>query len=517
MVDNNRSTVLNGNFSLSAKLRKISLTSSLLFNYNEGIRDYFVPSTLNAGSSYISSYFGFSQRLAINNAARYTLDLDKDNQISFDLGQSLQGDTHKYNYARAYNGPNDYVKLISVDGRSTINGATNGAYLNANASGTQFYVFRYIDKELSNLMSFYGSARYDYKNILSVSALLRRDGASNGQPDSRWVTTPAFSAKWNLKEQFAKQSKIIDGLNFNAGWGRTLRIFLDDRFAAGPQYRSENGWDQEPTIPGYIGFLGINRPYSSGFVGYGLSLPYADRTSFTLDGEFLKNRLSLALTAYNRNDKRGALALPVPQETGYSSNYQSGLDINNKGIELLASVNLLREKTNLTWTTGINLSYNRNKLTALPNGLTELIYQNDNKLVVGKSVGSYWLYTNEGIYNNDAEVPLGRTFNGIPMSAGDPKFVDYNGDNVIDDQDKVLTGDRLPKFVGGWNNTIVYKNFDLNFNLIFAAGQKAINQYDANRYGFVNREASSDITAAREITSWQTFDNENSYPMYNPW
>lgn len=515
-VDNNRSTVLNGNLSLNAKVGKFVISTSGLFNYNEGVRDYFIPSTLLAGVSYISNYFGYSQRASLNNNLSYKYEINNHHKIDFELGQTFQGDTYKYNYARAYNGPNDYVKLSFVDARLTINGADNPNYLNVLAKN-DFYVFRYIDKERNNLMSFYGSAKYSYKNLIEFNALVRRDGASNGQPDSRWVTTPAFSVNWNLKEQLMKESRGIDALKLSAAWGRTLRIFLDDRFAAGPQYRSENGWEEEPTIPGYGGLLGINRPYNSGFIGYNITLPYADRTSISLDAAFLNNRLNTAVTVYNRHDRNNVIGLPVAVETGYSTEYKSGMDINNKGIELLINGAVLQQRGGMFWSTGLNASYNINKLSALPEGLSELIYQNDNKLQVGKSVGSYWLYKNEGIYSSDAEVPAGRTFNGIPLKAGDPIWVDNNGDNRVDSKDKVLTGDRLPKFIGGWNNTLAYKNFDLNFNIIFAAGQKAINQYEATRYGFVNREAGNDINSVKEVSSWQSIDGERNYPIYNPW
>jgi len=509
-VDNNRNNILNGNLTLSAKVNKIMISSSLIFDYNEGVRDYFTPSTLMDGVSYVSNYFGYSQRLMLNNTASYKYEINKKHTIDFEIGQSFQGDTYKYNYARAYNGPNDYVKLNLVDGASG-----NDDYLNTLAAGG-FYVFRYIDKEKNNLMSFYGSAKYSYKKLLDLSALVRRDGSSNGQPDSRWVTTPAFNATFNLKEQFLKNNTFFNSLHLSAGWGRNLRIFLDDRFAAGPQYRSENGWFEEPTIPGYGGRLGINRPYGSGFIGYGIKLPYADRTNITLDASFLDSRLNAAITAYNRDNKNQVIGVPVPFETGYSLNYQTGMDINNKGLELMLNGVVIRNAKGLNWNTTLNFNYNRNKLTALPNGLTELI-SGDDKLVIGKPVGSFWLYSNNGIYNTNAEVPAGRTFNGIPLKAGDPNWVDYNGDNRINNKDKVLTGDRLPKFVGGWNNTLAYKNFDLNFNFIFALGQKAINQYEATRYGFINREAGNDINSVKEVSSWQVFDNEKTYPIYNPW
>ena len=509
-VDNNRTNILNGNLSLTAKINKLTLSSSLIFDYNEGVRDYFTPSTLMDGVSYVSNYFGYSQRLMINNTASYKYEINKKHTVNFEIGQSFQGDTHKYNYARAYNGPNDYVKLNLVNGNSG-----DDDYLNTLAAGG-FYVFRYIDKERNNLMSFYGAAKYSYKNLLDVNVLLRRDGASNGQPDSRWVTTPAFNATFNLKEQFLKRNTFFNSLHLSAGWGRNIKIFLDDRYAAGPQYRSENGWFEEPTIPGYGGKLGINRPYDSGFIGYGIKLPYADRINITLDGSILNNRVNAAITAYNRGNKNQVIGVPVPFETGYSFNYQSGMDINNKGLELMLNALVISNPKGFSWNSTVNFNYNKNKLTALPNGLTELI-SGDDKLVVGKPVGSFWLYTNNGIYNTNAEVPAGRTFNGIPLKAGDPNWADYNGDNRVDNKDKMLSGDRLPKFIGGWNNTIAYKSFDLNFNFIFALGQKAINQYEATRYGFINREAGNDINSVKEVSSWQIFDNEKTYPIYNPW
>ncbi|KKX48152.1 hypothetical protein [Sphingobacterium sp. IITKGP-BTPF85] len=66
-------------------------------------------------------------------------------------------------------------------------------------------------------------------------------------------------------------------------------------------------------------------------------------------------------------------------------------------------------------------------------------------------------------------------------------------------------------------HTFAYKNFDLNFNFIFAAGHKALNQYEATKYGFINREAGNDINSIKEVSSWQKIENEKDYPIYNPW
>ncbi|RYF26449.1 MAG: SusC/RagA family TonB-linked outer membrane protein [Flavobacteriales bacterium] len=519
-LDLNRSTVLNGNLMVAANLGKLKLSTSLIFDYSEGLRDYFVPSTLMAGSNYVSTYFGYNQRMMVSNAASYDFDLENSNhKLTAQVGQQIQLDTYKYNYTKGYNGPNDFIKIISVLGNiKNPDGSNNPDYLNAYPD---FYVFRFLDKLESNLFSVYANASYKYKNLFDLDAVVRRDGTSNGQPDSRWVTTPAFNATWHLGTLLLNKSKTIQSVDLSAGWGRTVNVFLDDRFAAGPQFRSEGGWASEPTVPGYASIITANRPYASGYVGYGLPLPYADRTNVSLSSEMLNGRLSLALTAYNRDDKQQVINSPVAQELGYTNAYKSGLEINNKGLELLANATVIKAKSGLTWATALNLAYNKNKVKALPAGLSELVYQG-NKVQVGKSVGSYWLYANVGIYETDAQIPVNpstgqkATFNGIPFQVGDPKWVDINNDYRIDESDKVVMGDRLPKLTGGWNNTFSYKNIDFNFNVFFALGQKAINQFDANRYDFINRESANDITAVREISSWQAYDNAKSYPIYSP-
>lgn len=514
-TDLNRTTGINGNFILSAKFKRLTLTTSLLGDYTEGIRDVFLPSTLLAGISYVSNYFGYNQRLILDNRASYEFDLgSKSHKLKADLGQSFQSDTYKYNYTRGYNGPNDFIKIIQV------NGNANSGFDYLNAYG-DFYVFRFLDKQRSRLFSLYASGSYKYKNLISVDAILRRDGSSNGQPDSRWLFAPSFSASWSLKHQFLGSSDFINALDLSAGWGRTMRPFMDDRFAAGPQYTTVNGWTDEPTLPGYGSFIGVARPYTSGYVGYNIPLPVSDRTNITLSSSMLKGRLTAAVTVYNRDDRRQVINLPVAQELGYTTEYKSGLDINNRGVEFLVTAAPVQSKAGLGWQTGLNLSYNQNRVNALPNGLQELIYQN-NKLQVGASAGSYWLYTNQGIYASDAEIPVNpqtgqkMTFNGIALKAGDPRWADVNQDFRIDQNDKTIVGDRLPKVIGGWSNTLSYKRFDLNFNIFFALGQKAINQYDAARYDFINRESANNITSVREITAWQSFDAARQYPIYNP-
>ncbi|RZL68332.1 MAG: SusC/RagA family TonB-linked outer membrane protein [Pedobacter sp.] len=516
VVDDNRNNLLNGSLSLNFQLTpKLNFNTAVVFDYNEGIRDAFYPTTLMDDINYVSGYFGYNQRFGLNNRLNYAYGLDKDNTFDFEVGQSVQGDTYKYNYARGYDGNSDFIKINVVEGDAN----KTDEYLNAI---NNFYLFRYTDRTKNGLMSFYGSAKYKYKNLLSFAAVVRRDGSSNGQPDSRWITTPAFSADWNLKNQLLTDNKFFNELTVGASWSRVAKMFLSDRFGAGPQYRSEYGWYEEPTIPTFGGFQGITRPYNTGWVGYGVTLPYADRLNLNAAATMFNNRLSASLTLYNRNDKNQLLNIPVSGESGYASVYKNGMEISNLGADFTFAGTIIPAGKSFSWTSGLNFNYNKNKVQALPDGLTELVI-GDNKLKVGESSGAYWLYTNNGIYNTDAEVPTNpqggqkMSFNGLALKAGDPKWVDYNGDYNITSADKQFTGDRLPKVIGGWMNDFKYKNFELNFHLFFSLGQKAINQFDASRYDFANRESANDINSIKEVTSWQTSDNLKEYPIYNVW
>lgn len=159
---------------------------------------------------------------------------------------------------------------------------------------------------------------------------------------------------------------------------------------------------------------------------------------------------------------------------------------------------------------------------ALPQGLKEL-QVGDRLLRVGEAVDKFWLLENQGIYAQESDIPLNPNtgarmdYQGVELSAGDPRWADLNGDHSIDKEDKVLTGNSMPKLFGGFSNKFTYKNFDLNIQLYFALGHQALNHRAANRYDFINNESGRTINAVREVFHWQQDVDIQKYPLYNPW
>lgn len=514
--DKNKSNVINGYFQIKMNIRKFDFSSRLAFDYNEDLRDVFYPSTILVGNNYVSNYFGFSQRVIFDNTLHFRQNWDNQHFLHLEGGQSFQSDANKYNYGYAYRGPNDLIKLNVLK-----SDPTKTDYLEPKGF-SRFMIYKFLDKERHRLLSFHGKADYSYQHKLDFSVLLRADGSSNSQPDNWWFVSPTFSAGWNIKNSLLEDNNTFSALRLRASWGRLPRLNAYDRFAQGPQYTVDMGWSTEPAISSYNAMPGLSRPYNLGYIGYGLTWAYADQLNAGVEMALLKNRVQIGLDVYSKTDKNMLLAVPAYAEYGYSQQYLNGMTVRNTGVDATISASILNEKSALQWIPALNFNYNKNQLVALPEGRSELTIGNRH-LQVGKSIDQYWLLQNEGIYNTDAEIPknpnngMPLSYKGLALKGGDPKWKDTNGDFVIDDKDKVMTGHTLPLMSGGFNNDFTYRNFTLSVNLYYALGRKILNQEMANRFDFINREATLDMNGVKEITFWAKNGDYSKYPVYNPW
>ncbi|MVT12476.1 SusC/RagA family TonB-linked outer membrane protein [Chitinophaga tropicalis] len=516
--DDNKTNEVNGYFRLRADFgNSWDFTSMFGFDYNEGLRDLFYPSTLLETVNYLSNYFGYNQRVLFNNTLRYRHTWGK-HHVTLEAGETFQADFNRYNYAYAYKGPNDLIRLNLLHSDNT-----KDEYLSPK-SFNHALIFTFLDKQRHRLLSFYGRAVYNYNDQFDLSALFRADGSSSAQPDNWWLYTPTFTAGLNVKNTWLKDEAAVNALRVHASWGRVGRLMPDDRFGEGPQYLSDLSFSNNPVRFSYNGFPGISRAYSSGYIGYGITWPYMEQLEVGVNTALFGNRLNLSADVYNKIDHNMVLGIPFGAEYGYNFQYKNGMKVRNRGVDISAGAYLLPEKSDLQWQVSANLNYNRNTLLALPGGLKELKVGNGSRMLrTGYSIDQYWVLENKGIYNRDADVPVnpasGKSLNykGIPILAGDPRWNDINGDYVIDDKDKVMKSHALPVITGGFNSDVYWRGFTLGCAFYYALGHKIMNEEMANHFDFINREGKIDMSAVKEITFWSKAGNYDKYPLYNPW
>ncbi|MFD2597217.1 SusC/RagA family TonB-linked outer membrane protein [Sphingobacterium griseoflavum] len=493
-------------------LRNLKYNTSLGIDYSEGYRDVFFPSSLMERNNYMSNYFGYSQRYLYSNKLTWDYDTPSAYQVNLSLGSIYQEDLYRYSYARAYDGPNDFVKINVVEGNSNESG-----YLQPVGG---LYVSRWSNREDYRMHSVYLSGAFRYKNRLEVDALLRYDGSSTVQPDSRWLFTPAVSAKYDMIEKESMTHGLLSQFTIGAGWARIGKPTMTSRYAIGPNYVADLAWGSESGLVSYNGFAVASRPYSEGWIGYGMDWPYTEHASVDLDAGFLANRLNARLSGYLKKDQNQVVPIPVPAEYGYDSQLLNGLSVQNSGLELTLAAQILTAEKGLKWNSSLNFNWNRNKLTALPNGLQELAV-GQRKLQVGHAIDQFWLFENKGTYVDQVDIPVQNgerlQFEGVPFEVGDPVWKDQNGDFKIDQDDRVMRGHAMPKLVGAFQHNFSYQNFDLAFQFYFALGHQALNQRASSKYDFVNNEASNSLAGIREVFHWQQDVDIRKYPIYNPW
>ncbi|MDR1716083.1 MAG: SusC/RagA family TonB-linked outer membrane protein [Prevotella sp.] len=497
--NDNLNNMINGYLSAYYDWKSLHLDTRLLLDYNTNVRHVFWPSTLMESVSFVSDYSGYNRRMSWNSTASYSINLFQTHLFDFELQQIIQQDVQHYNYTKAYDGKDDTKPTTS--------------------SGGFLYIKRYADKMENTLVSSLFSLNYSYKNILGLKAIARYDGASSVRKDSRWLFSPAFSLNYNLKNHLLSQNKTLSDLVVRASWARTGRFLDNNRFAAGPQYTGEEltGLGQ-PVVSSYYGYATVARPYNSGWIGNDLGWPYSDKWNVGVAASLFNNRLSLIMEYYNNTDKDLITTVPVAQEYGYKYKYASGMDVRNSGWEATLSGTLFNNPKGFSWDASLSLAYNKNELLKLPEGAGQLIIGN-RMLKVGHAIDQFWVYENEGVYANDADVPMidgnKLSMNGIIFSKNDPIWKNVVNDNVIDENDKVLKGHSTPPVSGSFVNNFKYRRFDLNVNLFFAFGHNALNYRSSQRYNFLTLENIPSLESVKEIFFWQNTNDKNDYPLYN--
>ena len=404
---------------------------------------------------------------------------------------------------------------------------------------------RQIDSNHSRyrILSYFGRLNYDYEGKYLFSGVFRSLLGKN-----RWGFFPGVSGGWVFtKEDFVKESlpflyygklRASYGLNGNAS-------------GIGP-YTLQGSYNSNK-YHGNNGFLVGTLPNPS--------LRWEKTASFDigLNVGLLGGRLNLDIDYYNRLTSDKYADFTLPSTTGFSSVKNNNGKLRNSGIELQLSGKVL-DVNDFTWDASFNITYNKNKIIALPDNGQVRNRQNGQQVYTGRKVvnpgtgkledekvyvggfqegmeyGILVGYQAEGIYRSVDDIPGNLVVTsgniqgkyqygpeawnklsdnerakGIELKPGDVKWKDVNGDGVIDQYDQVVIGNTTPRWYGGFNTTMSWKGLSLYARFDFALDYWV---YDDKTPWFLGCMQGTYNTTKDVFNTWSESNPNAKYPRY---
>ena len=372
-------------------------------------------------------------------------------------------------------------------------------------------------------MSYFGRINYNYDEKYMFTAIMRADGNSKFAPGHRWGYFPSFSAGWVISSEkwMEKVHNWMDYLKLRAGWGQNGNVSINNfEWQATFAYDDYAHYSFDSNKDGYTNGVSISR-----LANNDLTWETSEQFDLGIDARFLRSRLGFTFDLYNKKTKDLLVDVPVDPTTGKSTMKANAGTVENKGFEIALSWND-RIGDDFQYNVGWNLAYNHNEVTKVNSskdyneGGKDLLAQNTGYMArfqKGHPIGYFYGYKTEGVMQNAADVQAyldkncgGKAENslqGTSIKPGDLKFVDTNGDGVINSDDKTDLGNPHPDVTMGINLGASWKGFDISVTGYGAFGQQVARSYRK----FTDGEYENYTT---EVYSyWNGEGTSNKYPL----
>ncbi|MEL1242113.1 SusC/RagA family TonB-linked outer membrane protein [Flavobacterium flavipallidum] len=322
----------------------------------------------------------------------------------------------------------------------------------------------------NELQSFFGRINYGFDNKYLFTATMRADGSSKFGQNNRYGYFPSVALGWNItKEDFLKDSELVNNLKFRASWGQTGSQEIPSKITKASYRESNGGYDTYPLDPSATDLSGY--PYGtiySRLASPDIQWEVSTQTNLGLDFSLFNNRLSGTVDYFNKVSSKLLLQIaptdPIQPVPMYYTNIPN-MEIRNNGVEL--ALDYSSDKSlDFSYSIGGNISFTKNKVA-----------KSAYKILTtgGAQGGGQSGATINGIINNQ---PIGSfymlDFIGIGPD-GRNQFADTNGDGQILDDDRIIAGKALPDYIYAFYLNLKYKNFDFVANFNGTAGNKIYN------------------------------------------
>ncbi|MBN8786397.1 MAG: TonB-dependent receptor [Terrimonas sp.] len=362
-----------------------------------------------------------------------------------------------------------------------------------------------------SMVSYLARVNYTLDNKYLFTLTGRVDGSSKFAEGNKYGFFPSGAFAWRVsKENFMQQVHAVSDLKLRASYGvlgnqaippyQSLALvgpYGEGTFHAGSQTEVYTG--QEPLS----------------YVNTKLKWETTRQLDLGIDLSLFNNRISFTGDYYQKKTFDLLLSSPIPLTTGFYTTLLNIGNIENHGVDL--DLRTLNTTGQFEWTSAFNFSLNRNKITQI-NSETDIILENALLMRNGVSIGTFYGYIFDGIFQTDAEAAGSPVLVGQEASssnpasiakAGDRKYRDVSKDGKIDVNDRTILGSAMPKFTYGFTNTFSFRNIDLSVFLQGSYGNKMAN---FNSYDLLNFTGQNNVLADAGVNRWTSENPGNKYP-----
>lgn len=348
-------------------------------------------------------------------------------------------------------------------------------------------------------MSYFGRAGYNYKEKYLAEFLWRYDGSYMFPAASRWGFFPGVTAGWRISEEsfFKKSVPAISSLKLRASWGQ---LGNDQVYFNG----SLREYDYLPTYAygdvvnsswGYVmGGQVAQTLYENGVPNTTLTWEVANNSDIGLEGSALNGKIFFEFDVF-QNKRSNILwrkSASIPQTTGMTLPATNIGKVTNKGYEFRVGYN--GQAGQLKYSVSVNGGYAKNQITFWDETPGAPEWQRSTGKPIPTNVNDpnqangTLMYQYDGIFSTQADIDANKVdYSGVGASVlrpGDMRLKDINGDGKINGDDRVRADrNNQPRFQGGLNANLRWKNFDLSLLFQASTGGQIFLQTESGTIG----------------------------------
>lgn len=430
----NLNDVVNGRLDL-----RFTILPGLTFTTTNGI-DY------NDAKNYTFSTKQVETSNGMTNSDTYRMMLQSSNNLTY----TGKWDKHALTATAVYEATSTEGRGMSLTGNGLLTESVGWWDVNMATSHKQsnnYYKW--------GLMSAVGRVMYNYDDRYMLTGTFRADGSSKFQ-NEKWGYFPSVAVAWSLgNENFMKQQKLFQDAKIRASFGVVGNQAIDPYETLGLMKSISYGFGATNYYTGY---------WQPNLATPDLTWEKTRQLDLGIDFSMLNRRLNISLDYFYKKTVDGLLQKTIPYYEGGGSYWVNAGEISNKGVDFSITGHIIQSQ-DFNWTTTVTGTYLKNEVLSLAgsdfimgspaaHGMCEEV----TIVKPGEPIGSFYGYVWEGLDEK-----------------GNNIYADLNGSGGIDAGDRTVIGKSTPDFTLGWNNSLSWKNWDLNLFFTGSFGAKKLN------------------------------------------